>query len=165
MQFCGIDQSFTKTGLVITDQDNNIIVAKLICSNPSDDIFLRAWKISEGVSEVITKYKPDIIGIEGLAFSMRGNATRDLAGLQFTIVNRIRFIQGLSVVIVSPLTIKKVATGKGHAKKDDMVHALPAESLQYFLDQGAKKSTGLMDLTDAYWICRTINNEKLYLKD
>lgn len=161
MLFMGIDQSFTKTGIVITDQDNNVVGTKLVFSDKTDDVFMRAWKISEGISEVIKQHNPDMIGIEGLAYSMKGNATRDLAGLQFTIVNRIRFIHGLDVAIVSPLMIKKVATGKGHAKKDEMINALPDIVLQFFLAEGVKKSKGLTDLADAYWICRCINKKYL----
>ena len=52
-----------------------------------------------------------------------------------------------------PNTVKKVATGKGKADKQELYEALPLKPQALFSEKmGLKKTTGLYDLTDAYWI-------------
>ncbi len=93
---------------------------------------------------------------------MRGNATRDLAGLQFSIINKIKFILEKDITIVAPPTLKKSATGSGKASKEEMIEALPKEVLELFTkDKNWKKSRGLTDVTDAYFLARyLIDNKK-----
>lgn len=158
--FLGIDQSFNSCGVVVLDEKKKIVEATTIKSSKEQDIFDRAWFIADQLSsKFITKYVPEFIGLEGLAFSKFGDATRDLAGLQFTIVNylRQRHTYGSGdLLIVSPNTLKKFATTKGNAKKEQMVASLPKNVLESFQKQNYKKTTGLYDVTDAYWIARYI---------
>lgn len=151
MKTLAIDQSFTSCGIVVL-YNNAIVYAERFVSNPEDDMFARAWQVSNQILKVEQKYKPDFIAIEGLAFGGLGDKTRDLAGLQYTIVTRLRFVEQKDVRIIPPTTVKKVATGKGNSKKELLLEALPKEALNYFLKLGVKKTTGLTDLCDAYWI-------------
>lgn len=158
--FLGIDQSFNSCGVVVLNEKKKIIEATTIKSSKEQDIFDRAWFIADQLSsKFITKYVPEVVGLEGLAFSKFGDATRDLAGLQFTIVNYLRqrheYVNG-ELIIVSPNTLKKFATTKGNAKKEQMVDSLPKNVLESFQKQNYKKTTGLYDVTDAYWIARYI---------
>ena len=97
---------------------------------------------------------------EGLSFGGMGNATRDLAQLVGAIENEC----GKAFSEVSPKSVKKFATGSGNATKEDMIAALPDKVSSKFKEQGYKKSTGLADLADAYFIGRyhihNIINEK-----
>jgi Holliday junction resolvasome RuvABC endonuclease subunit len=158
MYYIGIDQSYTSTGMVIINDDGLVELIN-IKTNKSDNIFIRAIDIGNAIVDKIDEYHPDcLIGIEGLAFSMKGNATRDLAGLQFVIVSKIYEKFGILIDIISPLSLKKFATGNGRANKNDMVESLPNDILNIFLKNGFKKSKGLYDITDAYYIA-------LYLKE
>ena len=151
MRVLAIDQSFTSSGIVVFD-DDEIIHAEKYATQKEEDMFARAWAVSEHILQIEQQYKTDFVAIEGLAFADMGNKTRDLAGLQYTIVTRLRFVEGKDVRIIPPTTVKKVATGKGNAKKDLLLDVLPKDALKLFLELGVKKTTGLRDLCDAYWI-------------
>ena len=93
---------------------------------------------------------------------MTGNATRDLAGLQFCIVSKIKFILNKDIAIIAPPTLKKSATTNGKASKEDMIAALPSDILNTFtVIKNWKKSRGLTDVTDAYFLaCYLIENSQ-----
>jgi hypothetical protein len=92
---------------------------------------------------------------------MTGNATRDLAGLQFSIITKIKFILQMDIEIIAPPTLKKFATGSGRASKIDMINALPPEVYEHFTKEKKwKKSSGLTDVTDAYFLaCNSVENK------
>lgn len=152
----GIDQSYTSTGIVALD-DTEILLAETFCTTfEVDDVFKRAWSIRDYVVNAVNHIKPHVVVIEGLSFGNLGNVTRNLAGLQFLIVCELRFTYGHKVVIVPPKTLKKAATGNGGCSKQDMIDSLPTHVRTNFLERGYKKSTGLKDIADAYWLCKYI---------
>lgn len=152
MNILGIDQSFTKCAYVL--MENGVMTSfGIITSDKKEDIFKRAWTITQELMLFCLNRRIDEIHIEGLAFGMRGNATRDLAGLQFTITCALRFISDIdNLKILSPTTIKKFATGSGKADKNMMVAALPEVIRKTFEIRGFLPKKGLDDLADAYWI-------------
>ena len=156
MRILGIDQSYTSSGLVII-ADGEVELCEKYSSDKSEDSFARAWDISVFIRNVAVTRKVDFVGIEGLAFGMRGDATRDLAGLQFCIVNLLRE-QEFAVEVIAPNAVKKFATGNGKAQKQELYEALPLNTQTKFLELGVKKTTGLYDLTDAYWIAKIIED-------
>lgn len=153
MRVLAIDQSFTSCGMVILE-DGEVLYAEKFVSNKDTDMFARAWEVSDRILEVERKYKVDFVAIEELAFNAIGNQTRNLAGLQYTIVTRLRYVEKKDIRVIQPTKVKKIATGKGRAKKEELLDALPQKALNYFLSLGVKKTTGLTDLCDAYWIGR-----------
>jgi Holliday junction resolvasome RuvABC endonuclease subunit len=157
MKFLGIDQSYSGTGVVIIEGDMVIGFDKFT-SDKTKDIFERCWDVVSQIRQYIKDNNPDYVSIEGLAFGMTGNATRDLAGLQFSIITTAKYIDGVNIDIITPLSLKKFATGNGKAKKDDMMAAIPADILDMFRARGYKKTTGLADLTDAYFLAKFIQH-------
>lgn len=165
LNYIGIDQSYTSTGLVILNSQNKIVHHMVISSDPKEDKFKRAWEISEAIKIKVKEYMPCRIAIEGLAFAMQGNATKDLAGLQFLIVSKIKFQLNKKITIVPPNTLKKFATGNGQANKNDMLAKLPENIKTFFEKEKFNKSNGLCDLSDAYFLASyIINDKKLYMK-
>jgi len=154
MKILAVDQSFTCSGIVVMN-DRQMVQCETFKTDKSKDIYLRTWEVVLKLCQMYSDYEPDIVALESLSFSSFGNATRDLAGLQFSIVTHLRHIQGYDVRIVPIGTIKKLATGKGNAKKVQLLECLPNDVRKTFDDYGVKKSTGLLDLTDAYWLGRT----------
>lgn len=149
----GIDQSMSCTGIVIFD-DNKMIHHDVVkTSKDEHSIFERFNIITNILIDLIFEYNVIEISIEGLAFGpARGNATRDLAGLQAVIVSNILEKCGITCKIAAPTAVKKFATGNGKASKTEMAESLPENILESFKKSGFKKSTGLQDLTDAYYI-------------
>lgn len=153
----GVDQSYTSSGYVVIDESGEVKEFGTIRTtvDTDGDTFDRAAKVAETVAHLANEHNPALVGFEGLAFSMMGNATRDLAGLQFVLVTQLRKTSfGSNLVIVSPNLLKKFATGDGKAKKEAMVAALPQTFLDAISERKFKKSTGLYDIADAYWIAR-----------
>lgn len=107
--------------------------------------------------EVIQLNKIERVVFEDLAFGARGDATRNLAGLLFVLIQVLleyNTIYGLNIglEVVAPTSLKKFATKSGKADKTQMVAALPKDVLKQFADAKFKKTTGLTDLADAYWL-------------
>jgi len=153
MKILAIDQSFTSSGIVLLEGDK-ILHCEKFTSDAETDMFDRAYEVACQLVDVAKRLKPDVVVIEGLAFSAKGNQTRNLAGLQYVIVNYFRDA-GFDVQIAAPNTAKKTA-GFGHKEKGDMIAALPKHVHKKFLELGVKKTTGMGDLADAYWIGKSI---------
>ena len=136
-------------------EDGDMIHCEVYTTNKHHDVYNRALELSNHLINIAEEYKPDKVSIEGLSFGSTGNVTRDLGGLLFTIIIAFRQI-GKHVEVIPPPTVKKVATGKGNVKKDAVIAALPKSIRQRFDTLGVKKTTGLSDLADAYYIACAI---------
>lgn len=150
----GIDQSFTSTGVVFLNDSSSVLHVEIISSDKNVDFFERAWIISQRINSLIEQYNPDHISMEGLAFGGVGNATRQLSGLQYTIMNGIRKVAGKECELIAPTTLKKFAFGKGKASKVEMYESLPQSVKTFFSVKEVKKTKGLYDVTDAYFLAR-----------
>lgn len=147
----GIDQSYTSTGWVVNN-DGDITNFGLI-KTTGDDTFKRAATVADHIVALCVTHNVEQVGIEGLAFGSVGNATRSLAGLLFVVVTTLqRECPEIKVDVVPPTTLKKFATQKGKASKLEMVAALPPEVKQRITAAGYKKTTGMYDITDAYFL-------------
>jgi len=161
MKYIAIDQSYTSSGVILFE-DESIVKIERVSTSKEDDMFKRATQIATRIVEIANAYQPEFVVLEGLAFGMRGSATRDLAGLQFIITVFLRELNNFDVVIIAPLTAKKFATGSGKAEKTQMFEVLPESVKTYLVDiEGFKKTKGLYDITDAYWIGLTARHAKL----
>ncbi len=123
--FCGIDPSLSGTGLVIINENNEILEQQLITTtNHKNDIYdieKRIIYITKNL-ECLLKYKNDLklILIEGISFGSRGDGAAQLAALNYAI--RIwLFLSGFKYDNSSPSTLKKFVTGKGNCKKNLML--------------------------------------------
>ncbi len=154
MKILGLDQSFNCSGYTIFEEDNTMSSFGVIkVEKTIENIFDRALTIALKVCNIIEENEITNVNIEGLAFGMRGDATRDLAGLQFTILTMVKHKYPLiTIKIIAPNSVKKFATGSGKASKQEMIDALPEDIKKQFTDKNFKKTTGLADLADSYFI-------------
>jgi Holliday junction resolvasome RuvABC endonuclease subunit len=154
MRILALDQSFTSTGFSIFDKDKSLISFGLLKNDKSiEDIFEKALTIALKVCKLIEENEITQVNMEGLAFGMTGNSTRDLAGLQFAIITMVKHSYPLiTVKIIAPKSVKKFATGSGKASKQEMIDSLPEDIKKQFTDKNYKKTTGLADITDSYYI-------------
>lgn len=151
-----IDQSYTHCAYVVTEGDT-VIEFDVLKSDADTDVYQRSLDIALRLGQVFLKHRPIEIRLEGLAFGMRGNATRDLSGLLFTIINVISHLHVFNNFrIIAPTQVKKRATGSGKAKKKEMIAALPIDISKLFKDKNYKQTTGLTDLADAFWISQVV---------
>ena len=157
MVIASIDQSLTKTAICIFDTESLFMIDfKLIKSiakikGKIVPFEYRMISIGEDMLNFIHKYNVNQVIIEGLAMNRNTVTARPLAGL-FYYINIELIKNNIPYFNLPPKTVKKFATGSGNATKDEMIKALPKKVLQKFMDAGIKKTTGLHDLADAYFI-------------
>mgnify|MGYP003583375380 CR=1 FL=1 len=154
MRRLSIDQSYNFCAYIVWN-DGEVEQFGVISSKHLEaDVFGRARYVAECILDVCDKNDINNINIEGLAFGATGNVARDLAGLLFTIINIVTYKRpATKFELFPPTSVKKIAVGtsKGVDKKQ-MIAALPHDIRQQFELAGFKKTTGLSDLADAYWI-------------
>jgi crossover junction endodeoxyribonuclease RuvC len=115
MRYVGIDPS-TKTGLAIIDKQGNIINVEEITSDAKDiDRFVDIAIQITGQLE-----SGDQITIEGFSFGSKGQGVSFQYGLGW-IIRFFLYERGYEYTEIPPTSVKKFATGKGTAKKDNMV--------------------------------------------
>ena len=144
----GIDQSFTSTGICFID-NNQLVFYKIISSDKEDESYDRAIQIADEIVFTIKDMNKDIniINIEGLSYGSKGDATRNLAGLQFLIIDRIKK-QNWNYNVIAPQTLKKFVL-KGNSSKEELFECLPDNVYEEF-DKYNKSEK--FDLMDAYFL-------------
>lgn len=118
----GLDLSLTGTGIAIVDSAG--IRTALVKSKGklADSLSQRAVRLADltkRIIDVIPEFA--LVVIEQPAYSQTGGSHHDRSGLWWLVVNRLAGFQ--PVVEVAPGTLKKYATGKGNAGKDEMLAA------------------------------------------
>lgn len=149
----GIDQSYTNSGYVVKDESGAVIDFGTFKSAKAMDVYDRAAAVAGFIVDKAVEHSVKCVNIEGLAFGIRGDATRDLAGLLFTIVTTLRRrTSDITLTVIAPTSLKKFATGSGKSDKAAMISSVPKDVLDRFTEAKYKKTTGLADLCDAYWL-------------
>jgi Holliday junction resolvasome RuvABC endonuclease subunit len=70
-------------------------------------------------------------------------------------VTQLRYRFGFDVIVIPPPNeLKKYATGKGNADKELMHSSLPEDIRKRLEEKNYRKTTGLYDIADAYWLAR-----------
>lgn len=115
MKIVGIDASLTGTGVAVLNGSLRTERIESKLTGPA-----RLIEIRDRVREIVAG--ADLVVIEGYAFAMANQAHQmgELGG-----VLRVMFYElGLHVLEVNPSLVKKFATGKGAAKKEEMAVAI-----------------------------------------
>jgi Holliday junction resolvasome RuvABC endonuclease subunit len=99
------------------------------------------------VDEIITKYQPQVIFVEDVMRHI-GVYAAHLYGAQRVLLGITADRHGVPVIGVPVGSVKKHATGKGNAKKPDMIAAANKEF-------GKELVRNVHDIADALWIVRT----------
>lgn len=168
----GIDQSLTSTGFFLFLCDDvkkspvqyEYQVFETKKGEGELNKLERCVYIADSVVEKIDAWREGYpftevkISIEGLSNSSFGQATRDLAGLQFIILDTLVEAGYKDIEIVAPKRLKKFATGNGNASKQMMIEKLPQCFLDKFKQQKLTKKKH-EDLADAYWLAMNSVNE------
>ena len=114
---------------------------------------LNIFDICEIIDWIFETEKPTCICMEGISYGSAGSASLvDLAGLNYCIrVTALR--REIPFHIVSPMSLKKEATGNGGASKEEMVWAW-----KYCDPNIVKiKEIKIDDLADAFFLSKCVN--------
>jgi Holliday junction resolvasome RuvABC endonuclease subunit len=158
MRVLSIDQSLRQSGITI--YTNGMLDKALIIGAPKDikDPTAQLIDVAYKLTALFLSIKPDVILMEGLPYGSASTSVRALAALFFRI-QEIATHLGIEYKVYPPTQVKKTA-GSGKASKQDMIDALPEDVITFFKDTcGVKKTTGLSDLADSYFIWLTYQNE------
>lgn len=156
MRIISIDQSYTHTGWIVSELDDfnviDILNYGVIKSDKEETKFQRAADVAWDIVKIVNQYEPQALVLEQLSFGSIGSATRDLAGLLFVIVDRVKRGTHLTeedIYLLAATSIKKSHTGNGKATKQQMLEATDPEVRESF-ESNFTRSKGLYDLVDAY---------------
>jgi crossover junction endodeoxyribonuclease RuvC len=141
MKVLGVDIA-THTGMLLLEGDEHR--AKSI--GPKLKGYCRLQSIAKEFQRTLDLWKPDSIVIEGYAHSrIMGIDTFITIVEVSTLIRMSMYERGLSWIEVTPKTLKKFATGKGNADKDEMA--------THIYEKWGFKSTN-SDIIDAYALAR-----------
>lgn len=114
MRFVGIDPS-TTTGLVILDKHGELINAEVITAEGTDP-----GRMVDIVEQIRSHLEPgDVIAIEGFSYGSKGAGVDVQYGIGWGIRMDL-YNDGANYTDVPPTSLKKFATGKGTASKDNL---------------------------------------------
>lgn len=127
MKVLALDLSLTATGWADNDGQGTISPKK----RPSD-IYGTVSTIQEIYSAVSEKVSgSDVVVIEGPSFDSLYGKAHERAGLWWRIALYVLAL-GIPLVVIPPSQIKKWATGKGNAKKDEVVASVVKLCVKHF---------------------------------
>lgn len=136
MKTLGLDIS-TKTGLAVVSSDKKVLYTAQIEVGS-----LKGWEraqfIVASIMEAHTKYKPDLVVIEGYGYA-NAHTLVTLAEIG-TLVRYFLWQEGIKYVEVPPNSLKMFVTGKGTSKKEVIL-------LEVFKQWGVTAQTN--DIADA----------------
>lgn len=116
---------------------------------------LRFDRLSRWAIDVIKPTAPDLVCVEGYAMGASGQVFH--IGENAGLLKHKLWKEGLAFITPAPTALKKFATGKGSAKKEDMEAAFRQETsidFRALLNQSAKSWNPSSDIIDAYYLAK-----------
>jgi Holliday junction resolvasome RuvABC endonuclease subunit len=143
MRIAGLDIGLNRTGWCIWNTENHVRVSDVVQSNGARG-YKRIWDMMRDVTETLRQ--ADVVVIEDLALGhFHVGSHVDLIGL--TAIIRMALLRAEKrVYVVSPMTLKKFATGNGRADKGTM-------RLSVFKRWGVDTQDTTDDVADAVALC------------
>jgi crossover junction endodeoxyribonuclease RuvC len=130
MRVLGIDPGLNTTGYGVLDFANNqprLVEAGVVRSKASGSLAERVKEIHDGVADIISSLKPEVLAIEELYSHYDRPTTAILMGHARGVIVLAAAEAGIPVVNYPATQIKKTITGNGHAAKWQMQEAVRRE--------------------------------------
>ena len=160
MTVLSIDQSLSASGIIVWH--NGVPQHLEVIKTPTgDEVIIRIIEIIRQLRDIIRTYKVDILVCESLPFGMNSTSVRPLAAL-FYFLQYLCINEEVTFTESHVTKTKKLATGRGNAKKADMILAFEEDNNELFevaVAKNYKKTTGLADIADSYWIYKLHEKE------
>lgn len=122
--FIGLDLSLTSTGVAVAHRGH--IVTARVMSKPaggtSADTAERLLTIVTGIFDHIPTTEHTRVAIEGPSFGSKGGSAHERAGLWWGVRTKLAR-RGIDTIVIPPTSVKKYATGRGNATKDEVLAA------------------------------------------
>lgn len=145
MKVIGIDLSLTSTGLGIS-RGAGVATARLKPPAKLAGLDRMHWIIGEIYAYTPDRARADLAVIEGPSYGNQGTGRQaghhERAGLWWLVCDKLHGLR-IPVAVVPPATVKKYATGKGNAGKDEVLSAAVRRNEEF---QGGN------DEADAMWL-------------
>jgi Holliday junction resolvasome RuvABC endonuclease subunit len=141
--FLGVDQSLARTGIVVLDEEGDMILRRLVTPGELRDAARLAF-IRNLIAAAIEETKPVAAAYEGYSFESphRAFALGELGG----IVQVALFDAELPYRVIAPKTLKRFVAGHGDADKEKMLRKTKDKWKIDFGDED--------DLCDAHGLAR-----------
>jgi crossover junction endodeoxyribonuclease RuvC len=141
----GLDLSLTSTGIVAVDEGGGIAQRRLRPKLDGIELLDFIVQTVANTTSPILGIGADLVVMEGPAFGAKGSAFHQLAGLWWIVRHRLWALH-IPVAVASPSELKKYATGKGNAGKDEVL----ACAVRRFPQVPADVLNN--DIADALWV-------------
>lgn len=117
--FIGLDFAFAKNGFVIIDEQEKILLQKVIITDPKRTPEQRMIQILDELYP-IKPNKTKLVYLEGLSYGSQGKSVSQLGAVHY-LTRIFLYKKNINYKIISPSELKKFVTGKGNAQKDLML--------------------------------------------
>lgn len=119
MIILGIDPS-TKMGLIVLDNKKGVIktIYQGVYSSKHKEM-QRLGDIGGCILDMLKKFKPDLIGLEGYSFGSKYN--HEITYSVGTVIRYFLWQSEYDYKVIPPSSLKRFVTGKGNCKKDLML--------------------------------------------
>lgn len=124
MIYIGIDPSLTGTGIVVLDDQGNVLDKACVKTKAGVRIEDRFQEIIFGIWEMIHLYQASHtlkVFIEGLSFGSKSASMLELAGLHYFLRHYLLHTLHAGFSVIPPQSLKKWVCGKGNVKKEQML--------------------------------------------
>lgn len=124
----GLDLSLTATGLAEV-QDGEVVTTYRVKSagKKDDNLAAREERLSSLADQIIEWVlegdDPDLVVIESPAYGAKFGSPHDRSGLWWMVVKALRR-EGFPIATVAPMSRAKYGTGRGNARKPDVLEAV-----------------------------------------
>lgn len=115
----GIDPGLTRMGFGVVEETGGkleMLHAGTLRTSPTDGIATRLGKVSAGVNELLTMWRPPVVALERVFFNL--NARTAVPSIQVAgVVMAAAAEAGAEICEFSPLQVKSAVVGSGSADK------------------------------------------------
>jgi crossover junction endodeoxyribonuclease RuvC len=112
----GLDLSLTSTGYAVLNGNGELVDNGLLQVKSKE--VKRLQELSGLLDELLHRYCPDLVGIEGYAYGKHNRAHQigEWGGIARLMLAGMK----IPTIVMPPTSVKKFVTGKGNAPKDEM---------------------------------------------
>ncbi|MCA8998670.1 MAG: crossover junction endodeoxyribonuclease RuvC [Planctomycetaceae bacterium] len=126
----GIDPGLRRTGYALiqrTISGPTLLEGGVVSSTKSLTLAERVHEIGQGITEIISEFRPESVAIEQVFSHGQNPKTALLMAHARGAILYASASAGLTVIHYTPRQIKKLLTGSGRASKDQIQHAVKHE--------------------------------------